>query len=218
VTARTWQPLSRRIFGRFNGLVERGEGLLRDSGKAVGAGHGAVLPPSAWVLRFAPVASPGGTALDLACGGGRHARLLLDRGWRVTAVDRDTGGVADLRGDPRAEILQADLEGGPWPLLDDDGRDRSFGAVVVTNYLWRALLPRIVAAVAPGGMLVYETFARGNECFGKPSNPDFLLADGELLEAVNGRLKVVAYECLEVTEPKPAMVQRIAAVNRPAAA
>lgn len=216
MTARTWQPLSQRIFGRFNGLVERGEGQLRDSGKAAGAGHDPVLQPSAWVARFIPVASPGGAALDLACGGGRHARWLLERGWRVTAVDRDTSGVADLRGDARVEILQADLEGGPWPLLDDDGRDRTFGAVVVTNYLWRALLPRIVAAVAPGGMLVYETFARGNERFGKPSNPDFLLADGELLEAVRGRLTVVAYECLEVAAPKPAMVQRIAAV-RPAA-
>jgi len=211
VTARTWQSLSRRIFRRFNGLVERGEGLLRDSGKAAGAGHDAVLQPSAWVARFTPKAMPGGGALDLACGGGRHARLLLERGWRVTAVDRDTIGVADLQGDPRMEILQADLEGAAWPLLDEDGRDRRFGAVVVTNYLWRALLPRIVAAVAPGGMLVYETFARGNERFGKPSNPDFLLRDGELLEAARGTLTVIAYECLEVAAPKPAMVQRIAA-------
>jgi SAM-dependent methyltransferase len=218
VTPRTWQPLSRRIFGRFNGLVEHGEGQLGDSGEAAGVGHVGVLQPSAWVARFTPVAIPGSAALDLACGGGRHARLLLDRGWRVTAVDRDTSGVADLRGDPRAEIVQADLEGAPWPLLDDGGRDRRFGAVVVTNYLWRALLPRIVAAVAPGGMLVYETFARGNERFGKPSNPDFLLADGELLEAVRGRLNVLAYECLEVAAPRPAMVQRIAAVNRPEAA
>jgi SAM-dependent methyltransferase len=211
VTARTWQPLSQRIFGRFNGLVEHGEGLLRDSGEAAGAGHGGVLQPSAWVERFIAPAAPGAGALDLACGGGRHARLMLQRGWRVTAVDRDTSGVEDLRQDPRAEILQADLEGAPWPLSDDDGRDRTFGAVVVTNYLWRALLPRIVAAVPPGGMLVYETFARGNERFGKPSNPDFLLTEGELLDAVRGRLAVVAYECLEVAAPRPAMVQRIAA-------
>lgn len=191
---------------------------MGDSGKQAPEGHQAVLAPSAWVARFVPAAAAGGTGLDLACGGGRHARLLLDRGWRVTAVDRDVRGVADLRDDPRAEILEADLEGAPWPLLDDGGRDRSFGAVVVTNYLWRALLPRIVAAVAPGGMLVYETFARGNERFGRPSNPDFLLSDGELLDAVRGRLAVLAYECLEVAEPKPAMVQRIAAVNRRAAA
>lgn len=198
-------------------MVERGEGLLGDSGKAVAAGHHVIAPPSAWAARFVPAvlpgALPGGTALDLACGGGRHTRLLLERGWRVTAVDRDVQGLTDLRGDPRVEILQADLEAGPWPLAD-----RRFGAVVVTNYLWRPLLPRIVAAVAPGGMLVYETFARGNERFGKPSNPDFLLADGELLDAVRGKLHVVAYECLEVAEPRPAMVQRIAAVNRPAAA
>ena len=191
---------------------------MGDSGKAAPAGHQTVLKPSAWVARFVPAASPGAVSLDLACGGGRHARLLLERGWRVTAVDRDLQGVADLRADPRVEIVEADLEGAPWPLLDDDGRDRRFGAVVVANYLWRPLLPRIVAAVAPGGMLVYETFARGNERFGKPSNPDFLLADGELLDAVRGRLAVVAYECLEVAEPRPAMVQRIAAVNRLAAA
>jgi hypothetical protein len=139
--------------------------------------------------------------------------LLLERGWRVTAVDRDVEGVADLRADAWVEIVAADLENGPWPLLDGKGDARRFGAVVVTNYLWRPLLPRIVAAVAPGGMLVYETFARGNERFGKPSNPDFLLAEGELLDAVRGELKVVAYECLEIAEPKPSVVQRIAAVR-----
>ncbi|MCC6467926.1 MAG: class I SAM-dependent methyltransferase [Alphaproteobacteria bacterium] len=180
-----------------------------DAPNRAAADRHARLDPSAWVVRFADLAPRAGAVLDLACGGGRHARLFLARGHRVTAVDIDTGGVADLAGDPRIEILAADLENAPWPL-----EGRMFAGVVVTNYLWRPLLPRIVAAVAPGGALIYETFARGNERFGKPSNPDFLLAEGELLRAVEGRLRVVAYECLEVTEPKPAMVQRIAAVNR----
>lgn len=184
---------------------------MRDSGKTATRHAAVAAPASAWVARFVPPPPPDGQALDLACGGGRHARLLLQRGWRVTAVDRDVQGVADLRDNPQVQILHADLEGAPWPLVDDGGRDRRFGAVVVANYLWRPLLPRIVAAIAPGGMLVYETFARGNERFGKPSNPDFLLADGELLESVRGALDVVAYECLEVAEPRPAMVQRIAA-------
>jgi SAM-dependent methyltransferase len=170
------------------------------------------LAPSAWVVRFAGLVPAGGAVLDLACGGGRHARLFLARGHRVIAVDIDTAGVADMKASASAEILAADLENAPWPL-----EGRTFAGVVVTNYLWRLLLPLIVAAVAPGGVLIYETFARGNERFGKPSNPNFLLADGELLRAVEGKLRVVAYECLEVSEPKPAMVQRIAAVNRPPA-
>jgi len=175
----------------------------------VEVGHGGNVP-SPWVVRFAPLIAAGGAALDLACGSGRHTRHLLARGHRVTAIDIALGGLADLAGDMRVERLRADLENAPWPL-----GDRQFAGVVVTNYLWRALLPRIVAAVAPGGVLIYETFARGNERFGKPSNPDFLLKSGELLQAVAGRLRVVAYECLEGTEPRPAVVQRIAAVNRP---
>ena len=188
-------------------MVEHGGEQLGDSGNAPATGHGKA-QASNWVARFVPSAPPGGTALDLACGGGRHTRLLRDCGWSVLAVDRDVSGVADLADDTRVEVRQVDLESAPWPL-----GERRFGLVVVTNYLWRPLLPRIVAAVAPNGLLVYETFARGNERFGKPSNPDFLLRDGELLDAVRGELKVLAYECLEVAEPKPAMVQRIAAVR-----
>lgn len=145
--------------------------------------------------------------LDLAAGGGRHTRFLVGRGHPVTAVDRDVTSLADLEANPAVTILAADLEDGrPWPL-----RDHRFAAVIVTNYLHRPLLPAIVAAVAPGGCLIYETFAAGNERLGKPSNPDFLLQAGELLEAVRGRLTVLAYENLEVSEPRPAMVQRIAA-------
>jgi hypothetical protein len=119
-------------------------------------------------------------------------------------VDRDTEALRGLR----AEIVTADLEdGGPWPL-----GDRRFGAIVGTNYLHRPLFPALLGALAPGAVLIYETFAAGNERFGKPSNPKFLLQPGELLEMVRGRLRVLAYEDVEVNAPRPAVVQRIAAV------
>jgi SAM-dependent methyltransferase len=163
--------------------------------------------PSRWVERFADRVPAGATVLDVACGAGRHGRFFLGRGHPVVLVDRDVAGVADLAG--RAEILQADLEdGSPWPF-----GTRAFGGVVVTRYLWRPILPAIVAAVAPGGVLLYETFARGHERLGPPTNPDFLLRPGELLDVVRPGLEVVAYEALEVAEPKPAVLQRVAAVR-----
>ncbi|CAN0470151.1 unnamed protein product [Discosporangium mesarthrocarpum] len=172
-----------------------------------GAPHGGDTP-SPWVVRFSPLLA--GPALDLACGNGRHVRWLRRRGIAVTAVDRDISGLADLAADPGTEIIAADLEAdiAGWPLAD-----RRFASVIVTNYLWRPLLPTIVAAVAQGGTLVYETFARGNEAFGKPSNPDFLLAPGELLDAVRGDLQIVAYEHGLVDTPRPAAVQRLCAVR-----
>ena len=167
---------------------------------------------SPWVRRFADRIPAGGPVLDLAAGSGRHTRLFLDLGHPVTAVDRDVASLADLRADPAVRILSADLEDGrSWPL-----GDRRFAGVIVTNYLHRPLLPAIVAAVAPGGCLIYETFAAGNERLGKPSNPEFLLRPGELLEAVHGKLTVLAYENLEVADPRPAVIQRIAAVASPA--
>ncbi len=164
--------------------------------------------PSPWVARFADRIPAGGRVLDLAAGGGRHTRFFLGRGHPVTAVDRDTSGVKDLQDDPGVEILEFDLEAGsPWSF---PGRD--FEGVVVANYLWRAILPAVVAAVAPGGVLIYETFARGQEQFGHPRNPDFLLKPGELLEAVRGELRVVANEDLILDDPTRA-VQHIAAVR-----
>jgi SAM-dependent methyltransferase len=162
------------------------------------------LAPSGWVTRWAPLIRPGGTVLDVACGAGRHARWLALLGFEVSAVDRD----ASLFADPPegVELVEADLEGGPWPYPGV-----AFDAVVVTNYLHRPLLPTLVAAIDHGGVLVYETFAHGNERFGKPSNPAFLLVPGELLEAVRGRLHVLAYEDLVVDAPRPAAIQRICA-------
>lgn len=169
--------------------------------------HGEETPPSAWIARFlhqAPRALP---VLDLAAGGGRHTRLARALGFKVVAADVAIDGLVDLAGDPRITVVAADLEdGAPWPF-----GGQQFGAVVVANYLYRPILPDIVAAVAPGGLLVYETFARGNEAYGRPRNPDFLLKDGELLDTVRGRLSVVAYEHGLVEEPGPRVVQRLCA-------
>ena len=171
--------------------------------------HAAVPEPSAWVLRFAERVPAAGEILDLACGSGRHTRLFLARGHGVVALDRDASRLADLAGTPRLEVVEADLEDGrPFPLAG-----RRFAGIVVTNYLYRPLFPALIAALGPGGVLIYETFARGNERFGKPSNPAFLLEPGELLEAVRGRLRVIAYEDLIVSQPRPAAVQRICALR-----
>ena len=164
--------------------------------------------PSAWVCRFAPLIRAGGRVLDLACGDGRHARYLSRLGHRVEAVDRDAEAVRRLAGVTGLTARVADLEHAPWPYAG-----QQFDAIVVTHYLHRPLFPHLLAALAAGGALIYETFAAGNERYGRPSNPDFLLQPGELLELVRGRLRVVAYEDLSVEVPKPAMIQRICAVN-----
>lgn len=162
---------------------------------------------SAWVRAHAGLVPAGGPVLDLAAGGGRHARFFAGRGHPVVAVDRD---ISALTGIPGVEALAADLEdGSPWPLAG-----RNFAGIVVTNYLHRPLFAALRASVAPGGALIYETFARGNERYGKPSNPDFLLADNELLSLALPDLAVVAYEHLYVEVPRPAIVQRVAAVRR----
>lgn len=170
-----------------------------------------IRPPSPWVVRFASHVPAGGPVLDVACGGGRHTRFFLERGHTVVAVDRDVTRVADLRGEQRVEIVEYDLEEdgpGSWPFAGS-----RFAGVVVTNYLHRPSLPDVVAAVAPGGVLIYETFAAGHERFGRPHSPDFLLRSGELLDAVRETLRVVAYEDVVIDEPRPAAVQRIAAVH-----
>jgi SAM-dependent methyltransferase len=162
---------------------------------------------SAWVRRHSALLRPGSEILDLAAGSGRHTRHFKSLGHQVTAIDRDISSLRDLAC-PGVEIVAADLEdGSPWPL-----GDRQFDGVVITNYLHRPLFPRIARALAPGGILIYETFGVGNERFGKPSNPDFLLLPGELLElATAHRLQVLAYACGEVAEPKRAVTQRMVA-------
>jgi len=171
--------------------------------------HLGLRDPSPWVRRFAGRVPAGGRVLDLACGGGRHTRLFLELGHPVLAMDRDIAWIADLAGRPDLETLEVDLEDGrPFPLAG-----QRFAGVVVTNYLYRPHLPALIESVAPGGVLIYETFARGNERFGRPSNPDHLLEAGELLEAVRGSLRILAYEDLDVERPKPAAVQRICALH-----
>lgn len=170
--------------------------------------HGSTTPPSDWVVRFSAGLAPGARVLDLACGGGRHVRLLAELGHHVTAVDRDAQALAGLAG-VAARTMVADIEAGPWPLPD-----QRFDLVLVTNYLWRPLLAQIVASVAPGGWLIYETFAIGHQRYGRPSNPDFLLRPGELLDTVRGTLRVAAYEEGLLDGP-PRWVQRIAARREP---
>lgn len=162
--------------------------------------------PSEWVSRFASLIPAGGKVLDVACGSGRHARLLAGLGHRVEAVDRDESHMLSLRGVAGVSVRLADLEGGPWPYAS-----QQFAGIIVCNYLHRPLFPCLLEALEQEGVLIYETFAVGNERFGKPSNPDFLLKPGELLEVVRGQLRVIAYEDVFVSQPKPAMVQRICA-------
>ncbi len=168
--------------------------------------------PSSWVRRFAPLIRAGGRVLDLAAGAGRHTRPLLDMGLNVTAVDRDIGSLQNLAG-ARCELRQIDLETG-----DPDGVVARLGGaydgIVVTNYLHRPLLRPLAAMLASGGVLIYETFMTGNERFGRPRNPDFLLRPGELLDTF-AALTVIAFEQGEVAQPRPAVIQRIAAVAGP---
>lgn len=164
-------------------------------------------PPLPWIVRWAGLVPPDATVLDLAAGRGRHALFFAERGHRVVALDRDIG---RLPSHSHIEPLAADLENGsPWPLAG-----RRFGAVVVTNYLHRPLMPVLIETIAPGGVLLYQTFMMGNARFGRPSRPEFLLQDGELLELVRGAFSVTAYEARLISEPM-AMVQRIAARRLP---
>ncbi|MCL4781213.1 MAG: methyltransferase domain-containing protein [Gammaproteobacteria bacterium] len=164
--------------------------------------------PSTWVLRFLHLIPAGGRVLDLACGKGRHTRLLAGRGHPVTAVDIDVSGLARLRDNPRIEIRQLDLETGVWPFNGEQ-----FAAVLVCNYLHRPHFAWLPDALLPDGVLLMETFARGNEAHGRPRNPDHLLAPGELLAAFSPRLQVVAYEQGLELLPRPAVRQRICALN-----
>lgn len=182
--------------------------------------HHLIDAPSAWVVRFLPLIPKEGEVLDVACGSGRHARLLQAAGHRILTLDRDAAALAAVAA-TGISTLQIDLEAmtdnrPAWPF-----EDSRFAAIVVTNYLFRPLLPLLTASLVPGGVFLYETFGVGNEKFGKPSNPDFLLRPGELLEtarnAATGPLQVVGYECGRIDFPRAAIVQRICAVRTAAA-
>ena len=175
------------------------------TGPASSTAHGAQAP-SAWIARFAHLVRPGGAVLDVACGSGRHMRFFHERNHPVTGVDRAPEAIEAVA--PLGEAIAADVENGPWPLAG-----RAFDGVVVTNYLWRALWPHILASVKPGGVLLYETFAQGNETVGRPARPEFLLQPGELLRVCAG-LHVVAYEDGFLDAPAR-FVQRIAAIRPP---
>lgn len=166
------------------------------------------LAPSAWVRRWTHLVRAGGTVLDVACGSGRHMRWFASIGHRVTGIDRSPQAVAASAA--YGPALQADMEQGPWPLMEV-GAPKTFDALVVTNYLWRPLLPTLLASLNEGGVLIYETFAAGNETVGRPSRPDFLLQPGELLDVCRS-LHVVAYECGFLDQPER-FVQRIAALR-----
>lgn len=168
----------------------------------------AAVAASPWVVRHFSLIAPQGEVLDLACGQGRHARLLAAHGYTVEAVDVDASAIASLQGIPGIHAHCADLESAPWPYAG-----RQFAGIVVTNYLWRPLFPTLLAALAPGGVLIYETFMVGNESFGKPSNPAFLLQPDELRNVAQCTLNVIAFEQGEVAEPRPAVVQRMCAVR-----
>lgn len=163
-------------------------------------------PPDPWVSRHLDLVRDGGEVLDLAAGGGRHTALSLGMGFRVLAVDRNVSGLQGLKADERLEVLEADLEAGSWPL-----QGRSFDGIIVCNYLWRPLFPLLSKALKPGGILIWTTFAAGNERFGRPRNPDFLLRRNELLDSFVTELEVIAFADGEKAGPAPAVRQSIAA-------
>lgn len=176
--------------------------------------HRQIQPPLPFIQRWADriILDPAcDDVIDLACGSGRHGRLFLGKARRVLFVDIDTGGVADLAGRADAEIRQCDLEGADWPLSGLTAR-----VVTVTNYLWRPRFQEVLDLAAPGGWLLYQTFAEENEKYGKPSNPDFLLRDGELPARIGDAFTIDDYFHGRIDMPKPAVVQWLAARRKEA--
>jgi SAM-dependent methyltransferase len=165
-------------------------------------------PPSSWLIRHAPLIRRGGNVLDLACGSGRNARWLAEQGWQVEAVDRNEAAVAGLQQISGLHAFQAELENGRWPFAG-----RTFDGIVVCRYLHRPLLPLLAECLATNGVLIYETFMLGQEEFGRPQNPDFLLKTNELLDVYAGRLAINAFEQGVVEIPKPMVIQRICAIR-----
>ncbi len=165
--------------------------------------------PSPWIVKYAPLIPKQGRVLDLACGYGRHAIWLAEQGYRVDAINRDTKAVSDLSGLDNVNVLMIDLETSHWPQSD-----QRYDGLVVSRYLYRPLLPVLATMLNPGGVLIYETFMVGNERYGKPSNPNYLLRQNELLEIYSPLLKIISFEQGEEHQPRPAVMQRICA-SRP---
>lgn len=166
------------------------------------------IPPSPWVVRFSALIKEGGCVLDVAAGHGRHTRMLHGAGFHVVAADVDISGLENLKNKPKIEIIAADLESKPWPF-----EARLFDGIVVTNYLHRPHFPELISALDGGGVLIFETFGVGNEQLGRPRNPDFLMAPGELLNVLTPHLHIVAYEHGEERVPRSCVRQRICAVK-----
>lgn len=168
----------------------------------------ALTEPSPWVVRFSALVSPCARVLDVACGQGRHAKLFAEQGCTVDAVDLDAACETAFDGAAHIRFRRADLENAAWPY-----RGRQYDAIVVTHYLHRPLFPILADSLAAGGLLIYETFAVGNERYGKPTSPAFLLKPRELLDVFGVSLHVLAYEEGMLSLPRTARVQRLAAVR-----
>lgn len=162
--------------------------------------------PSPWIVKHAPLIRKNGRVLDLACGSGRHAIWLAKQGYRVDALDRDAKALESMAGMDNINVLNVDIEAGGLP-----GLGHRYDGIIVSRYLYRPLLSRLTGLLKPGGILIYETFMTGNERYGKPSNPDFLLLPNELLETYSPLLSIIAFEQGEVKMPRPAVMQRICA-------
>lgn len=169
---------------------------------------GSLPPPSDWVRRWLRLLAPQSSVLDIGCGQGRHMKLLAEQGHVVTGIDVSPASTQAAAA--YGTTVLADIENAAWPLMNGR-RARQFDAVIVTNYLWRPLFARIIESLAPGGVLIYETFADGQEKIGRPSRPDFLLRRGELLTAFGG-LQLIGFEEGFLERP-PRCVQRIVAAN-----
>lgn len=164
--------------------------------------------PSPWIMRFLHLVQKRRPVLDLACGAGRHARIFLVEGYKVIALDRDVTGLEDLAHTPDIEVIEADLEAEEWPLVN-----QKFSGIVVTNYLYRPLFPYLINALAPDGVLLYETFSMGNERYGRPTNSEFLLRPNELRKRLEGPLHILSFEQGQTGGDTPRVIQRICAVK-----
>ncbi len=167
-----------------------------------------IASPSPWIVEHAACIPRAGRVLDLACGSGRHSVWLAAHGYQVDAVDRDEQAVAHMQGMHNINVKIADIETGNWPESVE-----LYDGIIVSRYLFRPLLQKLAAMLKPDGVLIYETFMEGNERYGRPRNPDFLLQPHELSTVYAPLLKIHAFWQGEVAGEVPAVMQRICAIN-----